>query len=175
MTNYVSGDVVTHPVFGVGVILSAGHGSYRIDFSIAGIKEVSRSAEDLRKLGTSGTASLKDIFTVLRSFLSEEAVSDVENEIGDRWIGGSVILKPGVDETKSKEIPIDKFLYKIILVRERLRVLEQKLNNHPKLSENDKVELQQYITRCYGSLTTFNVLFKHRKSWFRGESGKGGG
>lgn len=78
-------------------------------------------------------------------------------------------LKPGEEGLKSKEIPIDTFFHKIVMLRDRLRVLEQNINSHAKLSDEDKVNLQQYITRCYGSLTTFNVLFDRKEDWFVGE------
>ena len=81
-----------------------------------------------------------------------------------------MVLKPGDEDLKSKEIPVETFFHKIVMLRDRLRVLEQNINSHNKLSDEDKVNLQQYITRCYGSLTTFNVLFDRKEDWFKGET-----
>ena len=89
---------------------------------------------------------------------------------GQRWVGGTLKLVPGKDETQVKDVPIEVFLKKLIGVRDKLRVLEQKLNSHPSLSPEEKLELQGYITRCYGSLTTFNVLFSAKGSQFEGQS-----
>lgn len=91
----------------------------------------------------------------------------------DRWQGGTLILRPGKAGTKEKEIPLDDFFHKIVMLRDRLRVLEQKLNAHKGLTDAEKVELQQYVTRIYGSLTTFNVLFSDRDDWFVGQKGEG--
>ncbi|MFH1741708.1 MAG: hypothetical protein ABIH23_22100 [bacterium] len=91
--------------------------------------------------------------------------------IGDRWIGGKVILEPRDKSLQAKEIPIEAFFHKIVMVRDRLRVLEQKINQNPKLDDAEKVDLQQYITRIYGSLTTFNILFMDRKDYFVGVRG----
>ncbi len=104
--------------------------------------------------------------------LIEEECGPKPIEIAPRWQGGTVTLKPGND-TQSKDIPIDVFFKKIIGIRESLRVLEQKLNSHPQLSAEDKINLQAYITKSYGSLTSFNILFKDGKDRFVGSGGDG--
>ena len=91
--------------------------------------------------------------------------------MGNRWLGGKIVLQPGDVSMKPKEIPIDVFFNKIIMLRDRLRVMEQRINAHDKLSEEDKINLQQYLTRIYGSLTTFNVMFKNNEDHFVGEKG----
>ncbi len=90
-------------------------------------------------------------------------------KLAPRWEGGTVVLKPGDPASQPKEIPLDSLLHKIVMIRDRLRVLEQRINAHDKLSDAEKVEMQQYITRCYGSLTTFNILFREEHDRFVGE------
>ena len=80
-----------------------------------------------------------------------------------------MLLQPADKSQKTKEIPIDVFFHKLVMARDRLRVLEQQLNAHKGLSDEEKVNLQQYITRIYGTFTTFNVLFKNKEHWFVGE------
>jgi hypothetical protein len=89
--------------------------------------------------------------------------------LAPKWEGGTVVLRPGDPATQPKEIPLDGLFHKIVMIRDRLRVLEQKLNGHPKLSDAEKVEMQQYVTRCYGSLTTFNLLFRDERDRFVGD------
>ncbi len=91
-------------------------------------------------------------------------------EMAGKWDGGDLILRPGKPGLQEKTIPIDAFFHKIVMLRDRLRVMEQKINGNKKLSDGDKVELQQYLTRIYGSLTTFNVLFRYREDHIRGEA-----
>ena len=88
-----------------------------------------------------------------------------------RFQGGTLVIRPGKADTQEKVIPIEALFHKVTMVRDRLRVLEQRLNNHPKLNDEDRVELQQYVTRAYGSLTSFNVLFRDREDWFVGSRG----
>ena len=94
-----------------------------------------------------------------------------EADLGSRWDGGEVILKPGKEGTAEKRIPIDAFFHKVVMIRDKLRVLEQRINAHPKLSDEEKVQMQQYVTGCYGTLTTFNVLFANRADGFSGAKG----
>jgi len=101
----------------------------------------------------------------------EEVCGPAEAEVADRWKGGTLILKPGKSDTLQKELPLEKLLQKIIRLRDQLRVLEQKINAHPGLTSEDKVAMQQYITRCYGTLTTFNLLFRDPGDRFVGSSG----
>ncbi|HUB05433.1 MAG TPA: hypothetical protein VMB50_00440 [Myxococcales bacterium] len=98
-----------------------------------------------------------------------EALGETEAPLAAKWEGGTVILKPRDPSLQAKEIPIDSLFHKVVMVRDRLRVLEQKLNGHEKLSDAEKVEMQQYVTKCYGSLTTFNVLFAEKGDQFVGE------
>ncbi|MBI2378413.1 MAG: hypothetical protein HYV07_30725 [Deltaproteobacteria bacterium] len=94
--------------------------------------------------------------------------------IGERWSGGTLVLKPRDPSLQSKEIPIEALFHKIVMARDRLRVLEQKINASTKLSEREKIDLQQYVTKVYGSLTTFNVLFRDKDDQFVGEKGTEG-
>jgi hypothetical protein len=108
---------------------------------------------------------------VLREVIRDELGAS-EVEMGSRWVGGEVILKPGKEGTQEKRVPIDAFFHKVVMIRDKLRVLEQRINANAKLSDEEKVNLQQYVTGCYGTLTTFNVLFAAREDGFTG--GKGG-
>jgi hypothetical protein len=102
-------------------------------------------------------------------FAAEQSVT---GEIADRWTGGQLVLKPGRAGTQEKAVPIEAFFRKIIAVRDRLRVLEQRINSHPKLGDDDRLQLQEYVTRAYGSLTTFNVLFADPADRFIGTGGR---
>lgn len=112
---------------------------------------------------------LRRIVQAVRAVLNAE--QSVSGAIGERWAGGHLVLKPGKAGTQEKTIPIDVFFRKITAVRDRLRVLEQRINSHPKLSDEDRLQLQDYITRAYGSLTTFNLLFAEAGDRFVGTKG----
>ncbi len=107
----------------------------------------------------------------LREDLTESGLAPTDRiELSPRWDGGELVLKPSRPGLQEKSVPIESFFHKIVLARERLRVLEQKINSHPKLNDGERLELQAYITRIYGSFTTFNVLFDDRADWFVGSS-----
>ena len=114
---------------------------------------------------------IEEFRRVLREVLADE-LGVSRPELGARWQGGEVILKPGREGTAEKRLPIDSFFHKIVMVRDKLRLLEAKVNAHPGLADEDKVQLQSYVTGCYGSLTTFNVLFAEKGDQFSGASGK---
>lgn len=128
------------------------------------------SFDGLEAQDGAGDPELDRIAHAVRQVLGDHGWLDVDLELGKRWVGGTLRLVPGREDAQAKDVPIDVFLKKLIGVRDRLRVLEQKVNSHPSLSGEEKLELQGYITRCYGSLTTFNVLFGNRASWFVGQS-----
>jgi hypothetical protein len=169
------GTRLQHTQFGPGVIVAVRYATYLISFIHHGIKEIDKTDTNLDEIiAENVTAEVETVSAVERSLLKIlRQWSDV-NEIvplGDKWIGGSLLLQAADKTLKPKEIPIDDFFHKIVMLRDRLRVLEQNINSNKKLSDEDKVNIQQYITRCYGSLTTFNVLFKNKEQWFVGEKG----
>lgn len=104
---------------------------------------------------------------LMELFLEASGLADVR--LAGKWEGGTVRLIPGDTTLQGKDLPIDALFHKVVMVRDKLRTLEQKINGHPKLSDTEKVEMQQYVTRCYGSLTTFNVLFKEKQDQFVGQ------
>lgn len=168
------GSRVKHPQFGKGVVVQLRSDAYEICFIESGVRQIFREYDGLEIIESVETPSdlatyekiEKSLIRVLRKF------SDVQETVsmGGRWMGGKMILIPGEQGLKEKEIPIEVFFHKIVMLRDRLRVLEAKVNAS-RLTDEDKVELQQYITRCYGSLTTFNVLFKEKEDQFVGEKG----
>jgi hypothetical protein len=169
------GSRVRHPQFGEGVVIQIKPEDYMITFMQHGLREIERTYNEFEIIDANDAdndlVSYADIEVLLVNLLRK--YSDVQErvELGNKWTGGMVTLKPGDSSLKSKEIPIDVFFNKIVMLRDRLRVLEQRVNSHEKLTEEDKVNMQQYITRCYGSLTSFNILFKYSTDQFVGEKG----
>ncbi len=146
-----------------------------ISFINHGIREIDKTDEMLEEIIPENvSAEVETISEVEKSLLKIlrqwGEVSEVV-PLGDRWLGGTMLLQPADKSQKAKEVPIDIFFHKIVMLRDRLRVMEQQINAHKKLSDEEKVNLQQYITRIYGTLTTFNVLFKNKEHWFIGEKG----
>lgn len=112
---------------------------------------------------------IEDFRRVLRDVLAEE-LGVSRAPMAPRWEGGELVLVPGKAGTQEKRISLEAFFHKIVMIRDKLRVLEQKINAHDGLTDTDKVQLQQYITGVYGSLTTFNLLFADRDDAFAGAS-----
>ena len=164
------GSIVRHRDFGRGRVVAYDDERYVILFPGGDAKMVAFSFEGLDAEGSKGDPELDRITQAVREVLGDHGWLDVDLELGKRWVGGTLKMVPGRDETQAKDVPIDVFFKKLIGVRDRLRVLEQKINGHAALSPEEKLELQGYVTRCYGSLTTFNVLFGNRASWFVGQS-----
>jgi hypothetical protein len=142
-----------------------------------GIKEIDKTDPQMDEIIPENiTLELETISDVERSLLKILRMWSDVNEIvplGDKWKGGLMLLQPADKSQKPKEVPVDVFFHKIVMLRDRLRVMEQQINAHKILSDEEKVNLQQYITRIYGTLTTFNVLFKNKEHWFVGEKGGG--
>ena len=165
------GSRIKHPKYGIGVVIRLHKKIYDVCFIDDGIKPVSKDfeVEIIEKVEPEYNVSFSEAEDALIKILREWSdVSEVVS-LGDKWKDGTMILKPGDSSLKEKEVPIDIFFNKIVMLRDRLRVMEQRINAHDKLSNEDKVNLQQYITRIYGSLTTFNVLFKYKTDHFEGE------
>jgi len=169
------GTRLQHTHHGPGVIVGVRYATYLISFINAGLKEIDKTDTHLDEIIPENvTEEIETHSEVEKSLLKILRLWGNFSEIvplGDRWKGGMMLLQPADKTQKPKEIPIDIFFHKIVMLRDRLRVLEQNINSNKILSDEDKVNLQQYITRIYGSLTTFNVLFKNKEHWFVGEKG----
>lgn len=165
------GSRVKHPAYGDGAIVALTATSYKVCFMQYGIKLLGKeysSWEVIEEIDGEVELTYNNLEKSLIRILSDYSDINQVVELGDKWIGGTLIFKPGEDGLKEKEIPIETFFHKIVMVRDRLRVMEQRINSS-KLSDEEKVNLQQYITRIYGSLTTFNVLFRTKEEHFIGE------
>lgn len=169
------GTRLQHTQHGPGVIIAIRYATYLVSFINHGIKEIDKTDPRIDEMipeqpGEEGETSSDMERSLLKILRLWGGFSEIV-PLGDRWLGGTLLLQPADKTQKPKEIPIEDFFHKVVMLRDRLRVLEQNINSHKKLSDEDKVSLQQYITRCYGSLTTFNILFKNKDHWFVGEKG----
>ncbi|HQV35635.1 MAG TPA: hypothetical protein PLC36_04930 [Flavobacterium sp.] len=167
------GSRIKHAEFGFGVVTNVTSKHYWVTFIEKGLEtiDIDSEFEVIEALEDEvDSVSFYDVERTLKSLLQKW--SDVSQivPIADKWKGGKLIMEPGTP-TQNKEVPIDTFFHKIIMVRDRIRVMEQKINAS-NLDEAEKIDLQQYITRIYGSLTTFNVLFKSTNDYFVGEKSK---
>jgi hypothetical protein len=166
---------VRHPQYGVGVVKSLSGQTAEIAFDDAQ-RTIAPASSDLEP--AEPTAAVSDLEMPLANLILDIAHAVVEalgleqrdafvEGLATRWHRGTLVMQPADSSLQSKEVPLETFFHKIVMIRNNLRVLEQKVNASDKLSEADKFELQQYITRCYGSLTTFNILFQNKEEQFR--------
>ena len=168
------GSQVNHRSFGNGVVVEIDGDNYTIYFNeLAEVKEINREFDGISVLEKVAPEyvpiEISDIENALESILKRSSKLGIPIiPLANKWIDGTVTINAGVEGMQGKDISIRTFFNKIIMVRERLRVLEQNINNHDKLDEADKLHLQQYLTRAYGSLTTFNVLFSEKEDHFKG-------
>ena len=169
------GTRLQHTQHGPGVIVGVRYATYLISFIYHGIKEIDKADTALEEIIPENvTEEIETHSEVERSLLKILRLWSGVPEVvplGDRWQNGTMLLQPADKSLKPKEVPIEDFFHKIVMLRDRLRVMEQQINAHKGLSDEDKVNLQQYITRIYGTLTTFNVLFRNKEQWFVGEKG----
>jgi hypothetical protein len=165
------GSRVKHPAFHEGVIIRLNPVAYDVCFTQFGIKAVGKEYDKWEIIeaipaeeSVTFTDAEKSLIKILRTWADLTEVVP----LGDRWKGGMMVLQPDDSSLKAKEVPIDTFFHKIVMLRDRLRVMEQRINAS-NLDDEEKINLQQYITRIYGTLTTFNVLFKNKEDYFVGE------
>ncbi|MFT4779395.1 MAG: hypothetical protein ACI80P_001671 [Flavobacteriales bacterium] len=168
------GTKVNHPSLGEGVIFGESDTTWRVFFKENGEEKIGKAYEgmtvmEVSELETTKGVSLEDVVNAVQSVF--DGYYDVQEivELGDKWEGGTMVLQPGEAGLSNKEIPIETFFHKIVMMRDRLRVLEQNINSHKVLTVEEKVSIQQYITRIYGSMTSFNALFKSKNDYFVGE------
>ena len=172
MDNLGIGTRIKHSTYGQGIICRVGVEFISISFFEGGLREIPRTDEGIEVVEAieepTNMVSFDEVEDMLYRMLTKYTDTAEVVEIAEKFKGGLLVLEPKDENLQVKEIPIDTFFHKIVMVRDRLRVLEQNINSHKGLSDADKVGLQQYITRAYGSLTTFNVLFKDKDHQFKG-------
>jgi len=175
------GTKVDHERYGMGIITDVGLTNYEVLFERGGKIQFNklRFQADIIEEANEESGGGRDGIDIALLLEAIEAVLDRSGQLqevvplGEKWIGGTMLLQPANPELKPKEIPIESFFHKIVMLRDRLRVMEQQINSHHVLSDEEKVNLQQYITRIYGSLTSFNILFAEKEHYFVGTGGKG--
>ena len=168
------GMAIRHPQYGAGVVKGLSEKSAEIQFD-DGRRTVDPEMSEIRP--DQAQADLSGLTIPLGQFIDQAVEATIDKlglekpdsepeDLAKRWHHGKLVLEPKDPSLQKREIPLETFFHKIVLVRNNLRVLEQKINNHSKLEDAEKVDFQQYITRSYGSLTTFNALFREKEDQF---------
>ena len=168
------GQKVRHPQYGVGVVKSISEHSADVLFEDAK-RTVSPETSGLQPAEAHAALNglemplqllMEQVVGATLTRLGVEKPDSVVTELGPRWLRGKLVMHPADPTLQTKEVPMEVWFHKIVGIRNQLRVLEQKINAHETLNDGEKVEMQQYITRSYGSLTTFNILFKEKEDQF---------
>ncbi|MFK7969939.1 MAG: hypothetical protein AB8F95_06205 [Bacteroidia bacterium] len=175
MATLTIGTRIKHPSYGDGIVIdNSMESAHMVVFKNHGEKAIAKDFEGIEIIELAplpeNRIGMGDLEQVMTSILRKWGGMSEIVHMADRWKGGTLELKPADPSMKSKEIPMETFFHKIVMVRDRLRVLEQNINSNKTLTPEEKVHIQQYITRSYGSLTTFNVLFDSKEDYFRGDS-----
>jgi hypothetical protein len=165
---------VRHPQYGVGVVKTISESTADILFDdarrtiapeTAGV-EPAEAQVNVSGLSVPLKLFVEQTLDAAVPRLGLEKPDSVVQKLGVRWHNGKAVFHPADPALQPKEVPLETFFHKVVMVRNNLRVLEQKINAHEKLTDGEKVEMQQYIKRCYGSMTTFNILFKEKEDQF---------
>lgn len=165
------GSRISHFEYGKGVVTNVSSKHYWVTFLDKGLEtiDIDSDFEVIEALEDDvDSVSFFDVESSLVKILEKWSDTHEKVALADKWKKGKLILEPS-DTTATKEMAIDTFFHKIVMVRDRIRVMEQKINSSKNLDDQEKIDLQQYITRIYGSLTSFNVLFKTKSDHFVGE------
>ena len=166
---------IRHPQHGIGTVKSISEHTADVRFDDE-LRTISPEQSDIQP--GEALAEISGLSMPLTTFIAEavhrmvkelnlEQDDSIVEELGLRWRNGTMLLRPSEAALQPKEVPLETFFHKIVMMRNNFRVLEQKINAHPQLSDAEKVEMQQYISKCYGTMTTFNILFKNEDGHFK--------